>query len=107
MPELFVLEFEGFESSDYEKVNSILGIDPTTGEGDWPDGLITHSAGKTPDGWIVVEVWDSREAQERFMSSRLGAALHQAGLNKPPKRADWTTLRSHHHPKHQASSAAS
>jgi hypothetical protein len=47
MPELFVLEFDGFDKSDYEKVNSILGIDMNTGEGNWPEGLITHSAGKT------------------------------------------------------------
>jgi|ERR1700676_1115747 uncharacterized protein (DUF927 family) len=107
MPELFVLEFDGFDKSDYEKVNSILGIDMNTGEGDWPDGLITHSAGKTQDGWTVVEVWESREAQERFMSSRLGAALQQAGVSKPPKRADWTALHSHHHPKRRAAAPTS
>jgi hypothetical protein len=98
MAELFVLEFDGFSQDDYKKVNSILGIDEATGEGDWPTGLLTHSAGRTENGWTVVEVWDSREDQDNFMKSRLGAALQQAGVDRPPTKADWTTLHSHHQP---------
>jgi hypothetical protein len=102
VPELFVLEFDGFDEADYAKVNEILGIDMNSGDGDWPEGLVTHSAGRTATGWTVVEVWDSREAQENFMNTRLGAALHQAGLDKPPSRAEWTKLHAHHHPKKKA-----
>ncbi len=102
MAELFVLEFDGFSKDDYDKVNSILGIEMNTGEGNWPDGLLTHSAGRTEKGWTVVEVWESREAQDTFMQSRLGPALQQAGVNKPPTRADWTPLHSHHAPKRRA-----
>jgi hypothetical protein len=102
MPELFVLEFEGFDKDDYGKVNSLLGIDMATGAGDWPAGLLTHSAGRTDKGWMVVEVWESREAQDNFMKSRLGAALQQAGVDRPPTRADWTSLHAHHQPKRGA-----
>lgn len=102
MAELFVLEFEGFGKDDYEKVNSLLGIDVATGAGDWPAGLLTHSAGRTDNGWTVIEVWESREAQDDFMKSRLGAALQQAGVDRPPARADWTSLHSHHQPKRGA-----
>ena len=45
MAELLILEFEGLAESDYRNVNAQLGIDPDTGEGDWPAGLITHLAG--------------------------------------------------------------
>ena len=99
MAELFVLEFESFDKDDYAKVNSLLGIDMATGAGDWPAGLLTHSAGRSEKGWMVVEVWESREAQDSFMRSRLGAALQQAGVDRPPTRADWTSLHSHHQPK--------
>ncbi len=107
MAELLVLEFEGFGQETYQKVNEALGIDMASGAGDWPAGLLVHSAGRTDKGWTVVEVWESREAQEHFMNSRLGAALHQAGVEKPPTRADWTSLHTHHQPAKAGAGAAS
>jgi hypothetical protein len=97
--ELFVLEFDGFSRQDYDTVNAALGIDMETGQGNWPDGLLTHSAGRTATGWTVIEVWNSRADQEKFMNERLGAALHEAGVSAPPTKADWTSLDSHHQPK--------
>ncbi|MDQ6847513.1 MAG: hypothetical protein M3019_08025 [Candidatus Dormibacteraeota bacterium] len=99
MAELLVLEFEGFGEDVYQKVNEALGIDMNTGDGDWPAGMITHAGGKTPTGWMVVEVWDSRESQEKFMNERLGAALQKGGVQAPPTKAEWTTLTAHHQPK--------
>ncbi len=98
MAELFVLEFDGFDNGDYEKVNELLGIDMNSGEGDWPAGVVSHAAGKTANGWTVVEVWESREAQEKFMNERLGKALQQAGVDRPPTKAEWTSLAAHHQP---------
>ena len=106
MAELFVLEFEGFDKDAYKKVNELLGIDMTTGEGDWPPGLLSHAAGRIENGWTVVEVWESREAQEKFMNGRLGPALGKAGVTKPPKKAEWTKLRAHHQPKQRAGAAS-
>jgi hypothetical protein len=60
---------------DYDAVNSQLRFDPRTGQGDWPAGLQSHSAGASDDGWVVTEVWDSKEAQAAFMESQLGPAL--------------------------------
>jgi hypothetical protein len=99
MAELFILEFDGFGEAVYDKVNEILGIDQSTDEGDWPAGLVSHSAGPIEDGWIVIEVWETREDQDEFMKSRLGPALHQAGVDKPPKRAQWTKAKSHRSPR--------
>ena len=45
MAELLILEFDGVTESEYRNVNAELGIDPETGKGDWPAGLITHLAG--------------------------------------------------------------
>ena len=63
-----ILEFEGVTTKEYYAVNAELGIDADTGEGDWPDGLVTHSAGLNEDGHLVVlDVWDTPEHQARFM----------------------------------------
>jgi hypothetical protein len=40
---------------------------------------------------IVVEVWQSRQAQEDFMSSRLGSALAAGGITSAPK-VTWANL---------------
>jgi len=42
----------------------------------------------------VLEVWDSQEAQQRFMDSRLGPALAQSGI-PAPSRADWLEITGH------------
>jgi hypothetical protein len=45
MAELLIMEFDGVTESDYRTVTASMGIDPDTGKGDWPVGLITHIAG--------------------------------------------------------------
>ncbi|HLN16243.1 MAG TPA: hypothetical protein VK277_05745 [Acidimicrobiales bacterium] len=93
-----VLVFEGVDKSHYDKVNELLGIDPTTGTGDWPEGLFHHTAGPTEDGgFVVAELWDSQEHQARFMESRLGPALEQAEL-PPPVSVTWFEMVASHHP---------
>lgn len=92
MPEALILEFKGTTADQYNTVNTMLGIDPATGEGDWPTGQLSHT-GATSDGGdlVVFEVWDSQESQGAFMSSRLGPALAQAGLPQPA-RVEWLSV---------------
>jgi hypothetical protein len=54
MAAAIILEFEGVTEKEYEAVNDALGFNPKTGEGDWPDGLVSHSAGHRDDGTFVV-----------------------------------------------------
>jgi hypothetical protein len=97
MPAQLILEFDGVGTAEYEAVNAVLGVDPVSGEGDWPEGLISHAAGWRDDGrFFVVEVWSSVEAQEKFMNERLGAALAEGGV-KEPSSVNWVNLHSHHH----------
>ena len=42
------------------------------------------------DKLVVVEVWESQEAQSEFMTSRLGPALGKANAPQP-SRAEWFT----------------
>jgi hypothetical protein len=93
-----ILEFEGVTTKQYEAVNAALGIDPQTGEGDWPDGMVSHTAGLNEDGHLVVmEVWDTPEHQARFMESRLGEALGKGGVTEPPSSVTWIELIAHQH----------
>jgi len=49
---------------DYNAANAILGLDPTTGDGLWPAGLLSHTGAAGPDGgFVVFEVCDSQESQ--------------------------------------------
>ena len=81
-----ILKFTGIGRPEYEAVNTKLGIDFNTGAGDWPAGMTSHAAGIADDGsFNVVEIWESREAQGRFMQGRLGRALQEAGVTAVPQ----------------------
>jgi hypothetical protein len=88
MSEALILEFSGVDAAKYREVNAHLGINPDTGEGDWPDGLVTHTGSTGANGLLVFEVWESQAAQGAFMESRLGPALGEAGMAEPT-RAEW------------------
>jgi hypothetical protein len=97
MAEALILEFEGVGRDEYDAVSDLLGIDMGSGAGDWPPGLLTHTAGATENGWAILEVWESREA-EAFMNERLGQALQEGGVGGPPSRAEWLDVAAHHAP---------
>jgi hypothetical protein len=87
MAELIVIEVD-CDPAVYPQVNKVLGLDPNTGSGDWPDGLISHVGGGSDGSVVVVEAWESRAQQEAWMASTLGPALGQVGVPQP-KRMEW------------------
>jgi hypothetical protein len=96
MPAALILEFEGVTQKEYDAVNAALDFDPKTGEGNWPDGMLSHSAGHRDDGrFVVMEVWDTPDHQSRFMESRLGPALEQGGVTEAPASVTWIELIAH------------
>lgn len=64
----------------YDKSMQNLGLTATSG--DWPQGVISHMAGPSGKDWVVVDVWESKEAFNKFFEERLGAAIKAAGT--PP-----------------------
>ena len=92
MSQALILEFDGVGREQYDAVSRELGVNPGTGEGNWPAGLISHAGGAKAGGWVVFEVWESQQAQERFMEDRLGPALAAGGIPGPPARAEWVEL---------------
>ena len=73
---LMTMDVPGGTTEQYDRTNQILGI---AGDGDAPDGLISHVCGVTDDGILIADVWDSEESLNRFFEERLGAALAEAG----------------------------
>lgn len=94
MAEVLILEFADATADHYWAVNKILGVDARTGEGDWPPPLLSHIGSFSDAGLIVVEVWESQEAQAEFMG-RLGPALAEAGVPEPT-RMQWQSLLGQH-----------
>jgi heme-degrading monooxygenase HmoA len=72
MAVLMVMEVPGGTIEQYEKVNDMMGIG---GDADAPDGLIQHVAGTDGDNLLVIDVWESQQALDRFVTDRLRAAL--------------------------------
>lgn len=69
-----------FETPDctqaqYEQVSSVVLPD-----GQLPEGMQSHLAAPSGNGWVVVEVWDSEEAAQRFFEGPLRPELERAGL---------------------------
>ena len=93
MAEAIILEFRDADPALYDAVNKLLGLDPNTGAGVWPEGMVSHVGAAHLDGsgLTVFEVWESREAQDAFMTSRLGPALGQAGAPEPT-RVEWMNV---------------
>jgi hypothetical protein len=51
-----------------------------------PSGMLYHAAGPIPNGWRVIEIWESQEAADRFFQDKLGAALQRANITVQPQR---------------------
>jgi heme-degrading monooxygenase HmoA len=83
MPVGLLQEFDA-TAEMYEAVSKKMDI-----ENNPPDGMIFHTAGQAEDGkWRIFDVWESREAFERFRKERLEAAVTQvareAGMGDSP-----------------------
>jgi hypothetical protein len=82
-----VYDVPGATREQYDEVISKLGI---------PEEAHVHIAGPTENGWNVIEVWDSEEEIDRYMTEGgLGQALQDAQVPQPNIRqfevhnADW------------------
>jgi hypothetical protein len=78
-----VLQFEGVNAAKYDAVMKELGL--SGNEGSWPEGILSHMAGSTPEGWCVVDVWESQAHFDRFLNSRLKPAFDRVGGMPQPR----------------------
>jgi len=91
MAVLVEMEFEGFTTDQYDKVDEAL--DP---QGNPPDGLIAHSARLDGDRLRILDIWESPDAFGAFAESRLAPTLGETlGDDAPaPPQPKFTEL--HH-----------
>jgi hypothetical protein len=72
-----LLDWEGVTQEEYDRINDAVNL------GDNPaDGLILHTAGATQTGWRVFDIWESPEAFERFVETRIGPVMQEIGLER-------------------------
>ena len=71
-----IYDANGTTLEQYDQVNAKAGSEK-------PDGVHAHIAGKTDDGIMVIEVWDSQEHIDRYMEDSLGQALQEAVVPEP------------------------
>jgi hypothetical protein len=99
MAEVIVIEFSAPNAVNiYNEVNRILGWEGVPDSEHWPAGMLSHVAGSSGDKLLVLEVWESKSAQEEFMQSQLGPAFAQAKV-PDPTRIEWfnNVADAHHH----------
>jgi len=79
MPIMLVIDVPGGTTAQYDRANELMGIHD---DSNVPEGLIHHVATVDDDGIVVVDIWESQAALDRFFETQLGAALQEAGV--PP-----------------------
>jgi hypothetical protein len=61
---------EGPGTESYDRVNEAMDV-----ASDPPAGLIFHWAGEVDGEWTVTDVWETREAYDKFAEERLMPAV--------------------------------
>jgi hypothetical protein len=74
--------FTGATIDQYDQIVGKMGLTPG---GATPPGAISHWVAKTDDGMRVVDVWESREAFERFAQEKIGPYSREVGLESEPE----------------------
>jgi hypothetical protein len=86
-------EQPGLTAEIYDAVNAKLSVHDSP-----PEGLILHTAGPTAaGGFRIFDVWESREAFDRFSQERLGPAIQEVvgggdGPAEPPPPPEFYEL---------------
>jgi hypothetical protein len=82
-----VVVFEGLTQEQYEEtVRRITGgKNRMESSGDWPvEGLLAHITGQGPNGFRVVDVWESEDAFRSFGETLL-PILQDLGIEAEPE----------------------
>src|SRR5260370_40602158 len=80
MPVATVLEFPGVTQEQYEEIGARLGsFGP-------PEGIVYHACGPVEGGWRIMDIWDSKEAFDRFVEDVWLPAMRANGGPEPSRR---------------------
>ena len=86
MPILMVHDSPGGTKEQYDEVCARLNDGGSLNSlSDWSvEGILSHAAGPTDDGWRVVDVWESEEAFQRF-GEVIGPLLQEVRMPGEPR----------------------
>ena len=76
------LNFRGATLDQYDQVLQKMGLRQG---GQMPEGGISHWVAKTGDGFRAVDVWESKEAFERFAQEQIGPYSREVGIEVEPE----------------------
>jgi hypothetical protein len=69
-------DMPGLTEQDARKVEDEVGTEAVA-------GCVAHVSGPYEGGWRIIDVWESKEALERFQADRLFPALARAAGGAP------------------------
>jgi hypothetical protein len=75
------LDFQDATLEQYDEMNERIGLLPGGPTGA-PEELF-HWVAKTDNGLRVIDVWESRQAFERFAQEKLGPVFQRVGVHPP------------------------
>ena len=87
MPIIAVFQSPSLTRESYEESVRRLtgGKSRVQSPADWPvKGLLSHAAGQGPNGFRVVDVWESEEAFRKF-GEKLGPIMQAIGIAGEPE----------------------
>ncbi|MFP5298931.1 MAG: hypothetical protein ACLGHL_08100 [Actinomycetota bacterium] len=86
MAVVLVVQAPGITQEQYEaSVKTISTRGTLESPSDWPvEGLLAHIAGEGPNGFRVVDVWESEDALRRF-GEKLIPVLAELGVDAQPE----------------------
>ena len=79
-----VHQFAGGTKEQYEA--SVAAVHPS--DGSLPEGQVSHVAGPSADGWIIVAIHDSKASWEQFRDGTLMPRMEagiDGGFAAPPE----------------------
>jgi hypothetical protein len=82
MPVAVEMNFRGATLDQYDEILKKMELTPG---GATPPEAISHWAAVTDDGIRVVDVWDTREAFDRYAAEKIGPYSAEAGIAEPPE----------------------
>jgi len=74
------LDFPGATLEQYDEVIEKMGLDKGQGT---PPGALFHWVTKTDEGLCVIDVWESREAFDKFSEEQIMPITQEVGLAAP------------------------
>lgn len=82
MPVAIEMMFKGATLTQYDQILEKMGLTPG---GSTPPGALFHWVAETDDGMHVVDVWESREAFDRFAQEQIGPFSAEVGIEGEPE----------------------